>query len=444
MRIIKFSLVIASLSFGLVSPAWAKLSILQGSTSESITHFTVVVPVDRDYHYVAVDPADGREVAPLLTEKNSMAGSDWAVQRLRFEGLRAGVTFLLRALDPAGAVIDERRFRMLDPQAHEGRIGLVSCMLTQLHNPGLWSSLALPANRPDLLLILGDAVYLDRASLAIKKFPTTELEVWKGFATSRNTLGLYFWDDLVSVLSVWDDHDSAGDGADGNSRILPTVRSVYDLFFANEEIAGSLTRGPGLAKQFRIFGKNVIMLDGRSYRSLDANSPMLGQEQEDWMIAQVQPGPNFIMNGIQFYGGFIKKDSLEYNWPNYEPVFSDRIRQVSVLKNAQIAFASGDVHFSEIQAIEPSKIGYPTFEITSSSAHSFAAPGHQLLKPNNPRRLEVTGSHNAVLLELNDWKPGFNMGVRSLGWRGDTLFEQLLEITPMPTAVNRCEKPAAG
>jgi hypothetical protein len=62
------------------------------------------------------------------------------------------------------------------------------------------------------------------------------------------------------------------------------------------------------------------------------------------------------------------------------------------------AFGSGDVHFSEVMEIEAAELGYPTFEIVSSSIHSYTFPGHEN-RFSNPRRRASTSSHNFVIFE---------------------------------------------
>jgi alkaline phosphatase D len=391
-------------------------SILQGSTSGSVTHFTVVAHKDEDLNFFP---------KPAAVERVEQEGSDWVVYRLRIEDLQPDHKYQLRIYDSRYRLQDLRDFRTLDPARKTGRVALASCMMRQFHNPFMWNNLAKPENRPDVLLILGDAVYLDRARLLHMQVPSSTSEIWDGFIKTRQTLNLYKWKTLVPVISVWDDHDSGGDGSDGKYNLLPESREIYEAFFANDEIKGEIQKGPGLAKQFRLFGKNFIMLDSRSYRELDLQSPLYGRSQEDWVMKQVQPGANFILSGSQFFGGFIRKDSYEYYWPTQAKDFATRLRAVGDEKNATVVFGSGDVHFSEVQVLESSLLGYPTFEVTASSVHSF--PGHFFWRPANPRRMQDTGTHNVLLLNF-DKPEGFEFRVDALGWRGNIIFSHPIQV----------------
>ncbi len=408
--------------------ARSEFSILQGSTSETTTHFTVVVRRNESLQFTV--NSDSKILAPAHIEKRDHNGSPWSVVRLRFEGLKAKQLYRLQIRDQRQILLDERIFETLPADLVQGRVALISCMVRQLHNPFMWRALENPKNRPDLLLITGDSVYLDRSRLLRAARPRNTTEAWEEFARTRNRLEIFFWKRLVPVISVWDDHDAGGDGVDGHWQMMPEIRKIYKTFFANDEIKGSFEQGPGLASHFNLFGKNFIMLDGRSFRELDAQSPLFGREQESWLQGRLRPGSNFLVSGSQFYGGFIKKDSLEYNWPQAAVDFTHRLRESANRIEAQLAFISGDIHFSEVQDLEPNLFGYWTVEITSSSAHSFAFPGHYILKPTNPRRRKVTGTHNVMLLELNS--PAFSFHVRSLGWRGNTLFSTDVAVGSSP------------
>ncbi len=415
-------------------PSWAqqKYSILQGTTSDSVTHFTVVAPNSDDLRFEVISHHQRLPIDPTKMERVQQPESPWVVYRLKFENLDPSQRYVLRTVNEDTHVVDQRNFKTFDTQKDEGRIALVSCMLRQFHNPFMWGNLALPKNRPDLMLFLGDAVYLDRSRLLFPKLPKSTREVWEDFVLNRNRLAVYFWKDLVPIVSVWDDHDSGGDNVDAKSyQMMAKIREIYQVFFANEPIEGKLRKGPGMAKQFEAFGKNFVMLDGRSYRELDPKSPLFGQEQETWLAESIQPGANFILNGSQFFGGYLRKDSLEHNWPAHYTDFNRRLRAIGEAKNASFVFASGDIHFSQIQHIEPEIFGYPSVEVTSSSAHSTIVPGYhrvlQWFRPN-PRHSSGVSTHNVLLLELDSSVRSFDFKVRSLTWRGKIAFTENLSV----------------
>lgn len=414
-------------------PAWAQenYSIMQGATSDTVTHFTIVAPANEELKFEAISKEGRQPIFPTRTERVVHPHSDWVVYRLKFEGLQASERYKLRTLQKDNQVVDQRNFKTLITQTGAGRIALVSCMLRQFHNPFMWNQLAKPENRPELMLFLGDAVYLDRSELLLAKLPKSTYEVWEDFVKSRNRLNVYYWKDLVPIVSIWDDHDSGGDNVTAKFELMRNIRKVYDTFFANEEIPGALVHGPGLAKQFEAFGKNFIMLDGRSYRELDSESPLFGKAQEDWLIEKIQPGANLIISGSQFYGGTLNKDSLESNWPEDAKRFTERLKTEGEKRNASYVFVSGDIHFSQIQHLEPALYGYPTVELTSSSVHSMIIPGYHrlinLIKPN-ARMSSGVSTHNVLLMELDSAIHAFDFKVRALTWRGKMPFAEDISV----------------
>lgn len=416
------------LGLGLGLPAAAALSILQGSTSASETWITVVAPADQKLRIVAGIGDDPALQLPLSVRRVSYPGSDHVVYRVKISGLKPRTDYVLDVYGADDRLTDRRKFKALDPQQNEGRVAVGSCMLRQLHNPYLWNNLARPENRPDLLIILGDLVYLDRPTLWRSRPPQNGLEAWEEFVKARTTENLYYWENLVPTLTVWDDHDAGGDNVDSSFRLLEEIRSIYNTFTANDKLSATWEFGPGMARSFHLFGKNWILMDSRSFREASPLNPLFGVEQNEFLLKALKPGANFILSGTQFYGAPIRKDSLEYNWPEFAVDWTHKLRQVAERKGATLAFVSGDVHFSEVQELEPELFGYWTVEITSSNIHSFGLPGHHYLKPNNPRRRVATGTHNIVLMEFTGEGNGFGFVTRAMGWRGNDLFKTVVSI----------------
>lgn len=439
----KFRAFFLALAIGLSAPALAKdgYSILQGSTSDSETHITVMARTDENVRFQARINGQSSLMIPVEEKRFDYPESDYSIHRLKIAGLRPGIPYILEVIDSTGRVADRRGFKALDSHKLDGRVAVGSCMIRQMHNPFLWNNLERPENRPDVLLILGDIVYLDRAHLLWPHQPTTGLEIWQEYVKARLKENLYFWDELVPTFTVWDDHDAGGDNVDYSFPLRTEAWDIYNTFNPNAEIPGVIDFGPGMSRTFQLFGKNFVMLDGRSFREMSPFSPLFGQEQERFLFRSLKPGPNFILSGSQFYGGPIQKDSLEYNWPDIAKKWTRVLREHAEWKKATLAFVSGDVHFSEVQDLEPELFGYWTVEITASNIHSFGFPGHYKLKPNNPRRRAVTGTHNIVLLEFNQESNAFSFVTRAMGWRGNDLFKTVVSIAgPQPTREMGCEK----
>ncbi len=417
-------------------------SILQGSTSENETHITLVARSEDKITFQARIDANPSALLPLEVRRVEYPGSDHVVYRFKISGLKPNTPYKFEVLDQSGQIADSRNFKALDFTKANGRVAVGSCMLRQLHNPFIWKNLAKPENRPDLLILLGDMVYLDRARLFWAKPPLNGLAMWTEWVKAREKEGLYFWQNLVPTLSVWDDHDAGGDNVNHEFSLLEEARQIYDTFTANAAISGAIEAGPGMAKTFKIFGKNFILLDSRTFRDASPSNPFLGHDQNRFLYRSLKAGPNIILSGTQFYGAPIRKDSLEYNWPEFAAEWTAELRHHAEWKKASLAFVSGDVHFSEVQDLEPELFGYWTVEITASNIHSSGFPGHYKFKPKNPRRRLATGTHNIVIMEFTGQGNGFGFLTRAMGWRGNDLFKTVVSIGGLQTdtKAHTCEK----
>jgi hypothetical protein len=100
------------------------------------------------------------------------------------------------------------------------------------------------------------------------------------------------------------------------------------------------------------------------------------------------------LNGSVFFGAYGEFESFEGDYPTNFREFLSLIKT----SGARVAFASGDVHYSEIMDIEPELLGYPTFELVSSSIHSLTLPGHHE-RFKNPRRRDADSSHNFMIFD---------------------------------------------
>lgn len=406
---------------------WAagKYSILQGTTNETTTHFTVLAPTSTELFFEVVD-LNKKATPPARMETFSVQGSDWSVRRLKFDSLDVRQEYLLLVKNASGQLEETRSFRMLDTKARSGKITAASCLFRHLYSSQLWDNFAQEDVRPDLFLFLGDTAYLDRPTLTTERPPSTELEAWDEFVQTRNTIGFYFWDHLVPVFSIWDDHDSGGNNVTARTfPLMAKIHRMHDALFANEPIPGFIERGPGLSLNFKLYGQNFIMLDGRSFRDTSSESPLFGEAQTRWLLDRVQSGPNILVNGTQFFGKYLKKDSFEFNHPEPFRKFVTRLREVGNQKNAFFNFLSGDVHFSELLLIESQQLGYPAYEISSSPAHSATFPGRYIWV-KNPRRIDAVATFNMVNLKINHNPGQFDAQVTSIGWRGNVLFDHHL------------------
>jgi len=364
-------------------------SILQGYTDHESTQISLVVPKKAQFQFHVKSPS-----APVpWTEKwFSRDHSDFVVCRMEVRGLRLGETYELIVMDAEGVrLLDRREFQALDLSPRAVRLGFLSCAMDHLHRDDIWNTLA--EQKPELVFFLGDNVYGDRPSFFSVKAADPE-QMWDRYVATRNRVAFYFAPKLIPVLAIWDDHDFGGNNLGKWYPYKQETLEIFHTFFAQED-RGTLKSGPGNSKVWSAFGADFMMLDSRTFRdNHGADGELLGRAQESWLMSVLQPRPTWLLNGSVFYGAYTGKDSFE---GHFRTSFD---RLISGLKRSEslACFVSGDVHFSEVMDIEAAQLGYSTFEMVTSSIHSFSFPFHEW-RWRNPRRRVSSSSHNFCIFD---------------------------------------------
>jgi alkaline phosphatase D len=381
------------------SPGWAGLPILQGYTDQHSVSFSVVVPTSEKFRYEISRMEHNEHVfLPLQVHSFSRTGEPERVDRVDFRMVGQPGSWILRVFRLGKNIesVDQRKFHFLDLDQPHLRFGVVSCAFDVMHHADIWNQLA--AQHPDLLIFLGDNVYADRKSL-LNVRPADPKQLWERYVKTRHRLRFYQFPELIPVLATWDDHDFGADDMNGTYRFSAESKEIFDSFYAQESFPGSkIAHGPGVSSFLSTGSMNFMLLDDRTFNlgeAGDASESMLGVAQEEWIADRLaqSPKPTWIMNGLQFYGGYHAKDSFEGVHPRSLARFENRVRAAA----APVILVSGDTHFSEIMEIESEKLGYPTFEFTSSSIHSFATPFNNW--SHNPRRIFSTWHHNFAVVD---------------------------------------------
>ena len=396
------------------------IPILQGMTNETSSQFTVQVNKAHAMRYYVVDEIGmSREVFDV--SRVSQSYSDFALDKLFVEHLQPGAKYELVVVAASGEAVDRRRFKTIKNDRSSLRFVFGSCIYDgmQFLAKGIYEQMFLA--QPDFIFVIGDTVYMDH-----RGGDGTVPSMWSRHAETRENLGLFRQKDLVPLCTIWDDHDYGGNGSDRSFRNKSESRSIFEAFFGSRPISGVEYSGFGLGHVMNVFGHRFYLLDGRTYRSSlgDPDQQHWGPDQEDWLLSSLMrsDSPSFLMTGSQYYGGYLQKDSMEFCQPNRLKLIMSEMKRVS----APVVLCSGDVHFSEIMDLEPALLGYPTFELTSSSIHSLTWP---FGRKNNDRRLESTWKHNFMLIDSERSEKGFDVHVRCLSPSGQLYFKRDLAVT---------------
>lgn len=391
-----------------------KYPIHQGLTFEDLAYFNVLRPKTGELTYEVTDDKNTK-LALLAVSSVGMKGSELQLDKLKVTSLQLGQTYKFRVLDAKGLVVDERNFKALDTNKKNPKVAVASCINDFFKSActQMWASLGNQA--PDLVFLVGDTCYADNGN------DGSQLGFWRRYTETRSKVGIFRQKNLVPIMAVWDDHDFGGNNFDGSYAGKKFTLELFTNFWLYPE-HDKYKRGAGVMQVLSVFGYRFCLMDSRFYRT---EATQWGADQKDQLFETLSSSnaPAFLMNGSQFFGGYNKKDAYEFK----QGIDLSLICQQLARINAPVCFVSGDVHFSEVMQIEEKVLGYKTFEITSSSMHSFTFFGNAK-RNKNPRRLEATSKHNFTILQLDNTSSKFKFTSAAFDEDGDKHINQSIEI----------------
>ena len=342
--------------------------IVQLHTDDTSAQFRLLVNPLQPCIYEATT-TDGRALPlTILSSTPQPFNSSEALDHILVEGLQTGRDYVLSAYDErTGARVEERVFRALDTRPRVARFAIASCMMDILEafQDAMWDSLQ--KMKPEVIFFLGDTTYTDLGGGDSVKGN------WRRHIESRRKFNIYKWKRLVPIYATWDDHDFGGNNKDGTlARKSDSLKSFKAMW--GWAPRGTALLGPSVASQVDLCGQRFFLMDDRYFRDPRGASKAVqwGSNQESWFARNLAASstPAWIMNGGQFFGGYLKKESFEYDHPTELARITQTLKDVA----APAMFASGDVHFSELMKIEKARVGYETYEVTSSSILSTTNP----------------------------------------------------------------------
>jgi hypothetical protein len=393
--------------------------IVQGATDAVSATFVILHPKDIPFHAEALNSRRARQ--PLaVVNRMVLPGSSLATTEIVVGGLTPGIDFSLRLINGDGKVFDQRVFRSLDLGRHTCRFAVVSCMDDAYKNQAItmWEGLA--AENCDFVVFLGDTCYTDKNNPGRE-----EADYARRYAETRSTFAWFKLPRLIPSLAVWDDHDFGGNNLGMEFPRANFTRQLFKNFWGNTP-NGNWRRAFGVGSVFEGFGQRFFLMDGRSWRAKARTGGMhWGPKQREWLLSELSNSrkPTWLMNGSQFFGGYLGKDSYEGNHNQDFKYLIGRLRKSA----GPLAFVSGDVHFSETMTLEPKLLGYQTHEFTSSAMHSLTVPFQQY-RGNNPRRIASEWRHNYLTFDV-DVREGWKIRNRCVTQGNHLSYWRDLEIT---------------
>lgn len=305
------------------------------------------------------------------------------------------------------------------------RIAFGSCVRQDKPQP-VWD--AVLAQRADAFVFLGDNIYADLKGAGPMAEEYARLAASPGFAKLRET--------CPRVLATWDDHDyGLNDAGTEFPAKQESQRTFCDFWREPPDSPRRMREGVYDARVFGPPGKRVqvILLDTRYFRSPlgrkpttrtstqpltgpatqpgpymasgDRDATVLGEAQWAWLAQQlkVPAEVRLVCTSIQLVHDAHGWESWG-NFPRERQRFLDLVRST---KANGVLLVSGDRHFSELSKIEANAadgVGYPLYDLTSSSLNQPRNPASRLRGEPNARRVGKPYDDSNFGLLTIDWE----------------------------------------
>ncbi len=418
-------LILSLLIFSEVSEA--KLSVMQGVTSDSTTQVNFIGQKGKTYQISLRDP-EGETLSPSEQTTISKPFSVKTVVKAKFKGLSLRKSYELTINDEQGGNLDRRHLKALDIKKSMATIAFASCMddFYKTQQTSMWKELL--GHGADILIILGDNVYADRRN----GHPIIDVNprvLWERYTETRDLLELYKSDNLIPIIATWDDHDFGQNDGGLDFKYKKESTETFNAFFSQDSVKGVYDLGPGVSSTLRVFGQVFYLLDDRSFRTPDhkggPEQTQLGVAQENWLLENLVSTrhPSWLINGGQWFGGYHQFESFEGDHPENFKIFMNRLKSAV----APVIFISGDRHLAELMKIEKEVLGYETYEFTTSAIHANVYPSTWDKTPNRRQIAGVAGTFNYGIVKTSQedtWK----INVKAFGPGSKLLFERDLKI----------------
>lgn len=234
---------------------------------------------------------------------------------------------------------------------------------------GIFSAMA--ARQPDLVLWLGDNVYL-------RENETTSPEgmAWR-YRSDRAQPALQPLLRVGQHAAIWDDHDFGPDDSNASFTLKQASLDLFRRYWANP--SHGLPGVPGIFTTFSFSDVDFFLLDNRWYRDADrarglADKTQFGAAQLRWLQnALLMSTATFkvVVGGSQF----LNDASQAEGWAHYPQEQQGFLDWLALNRVDGVLFLSGDRHFSELSRRDRAGT-YPLHDLTCSplTAASFARP----------------------------------------------------------------------
>ena len=303
-------------------PAWAALVVMHGYAD--LTSATLWIQADAPATVVVAWRPDGESSEHRVELAATAAGDHIVVARLT--GLKPGASAAYRV--EAGAehrsgTIRAQPYWSKPADARELTIAVGSCFFLADPDP-LWPGSdygagfdifdAIAAQKPDLMLWLGDNAYLQEPDYYDPASMAARYRRQRGFAPLQPLLA------STAHLAIWDDHDYGPNDADGSYVLKGETLRLFQRYWPNPSFG--LPDVPGAFGIARYGDVLFFLLDDRYYRSPNAwpdglDKTMFGARQLEWLKQALVSAPRSALKIVAAGNQFWHRDTRFEGWHQF-------------------------------------------------------------------------------------------------------------------------------
>lgn len=277
--------------------------------------------------------------------------------------------------------------------------------------------------RPDIMLWLGDNVYLREADW------DSRTGIFKRYTHTRSIPEMRPLLASVSNYAIWDDHDFGPNDSDRGFAHKAHTFDAFKQFWANPNYGFD---GKGcITSTFEWGDVQFFLLDNRSFRSPNnrktTKKTILGDDQIEWLIDNLASSKaRFKIIAI---GGQTISSAAVYE--NMATCPEERNKMIDAVKNENISgvfFLSGDRHFTELSKLERNGL-YPLYDLTCSALTS--GVNTKALNEKNENRVEgtVVMQHNFAVLGFSGIEKERKMTITVYSSKGEIHWQRVIKAT---------------
>ncbi len=289
---------------------------------------------------------------------------------------------------------------------------------------------AIANQQPDLMLWLGDTVYLREADTDSAWGINERYRSMRAFPPLQKLLR------STHHYAIWDDHDFGPNNSNAGFVYKPVSLETFRRYWPNPTAGFPGT--PGLFTRFAWHDVEFFLLDDRYYRNSDRapNTPdksMLGKSQLAWLKDALLSSPatfKIIANGSQMLNDASRAEGWQH-FPHERQAFLDWLAENSI---HGIVFLSGDRHRTELaRYTRPGN--YPLYELTCSPLTSRARPARDQ-EADRPGLVAGThtGQRNFCRLDFEGPLSDRQMTIRVFDANGEALWDKALRARELQSA----------